>query len=300
MKNLPPLRSLVAFEAAARHLSFSKAAAELYVTPGAVGQLIHRLEEWLGVKLFYREVRKVSLTDAGAAYFGRIGMALSQISHASTLLKQSGRNEIRISMPPSFARKWFVPRMVRFMDLHPEISLSIDASAALVDFDNGSIDIAIRHFKAEENSRFDVELLFVDQLRVFCSPMYWKMLAPQSAEGLASATLLATKIHPYWERWLQQFTTLSERQIGAISTINFDASHLAVDTARHHQGVVLTSASLVEQEIASGELIEPFEACLPIDEGYYLVGPKGAFALGGAVEALRVWLRQESGAATQE
>ncbi len=293
MKNLPPLRSLVAFEAAARHLSFSKAAAELYVTPGAVGQLIHRLEEWLGIKLFHREVRKVSLTEAGASYFGRISTALSQISHASTLLRQRRRNEIRISMPPSFARKWFVPRMVRFMDLHPEISLSIDASAALVDFDNGAIDIAIRHFKAEESSRFDVELLFVDELRVYCSPMYCEKLELRSSENLEGATLLATKIHPYWERWLHQFTKLSERQIGEIATVNFDASHLAVDTAKHHQGVVLTSASLVEHEIASGELIEPFKARLPIDEGYYLVGPKGSFGLGGAVQALRDWLRQE-------
>ncbi len=101
MKNLPPLRSLVAFEAAARHLSFAKAAGELYVTPGAVGQLIHKLEDWLGVKLFHREVRKVSLTEAGAAYFGRISTALGQISHASSVLKQRC-NEVRISMPPSF------------------------------------------------------------------------------------------------------------------------------------------------------------------------------------------------------
>jgi LysR family glycine cleavage system transcriptional activator len=293
MKNLPPLRSLVAFEAAARHLSFAKAAEELYVTPGAVGQLIHKLEDWLGGKLFHRDVRKVSLTESGAAYFGRIGTALDQISHASFALKQRRHNEVRISMPPSFARNWFVPRMVRFMDLHPEIRLNIDASAALVDFENESIDVAIRHFKAQESNRFDVELLFLDQLRVYCSPMYCEKLELKQFENLAKATLLATKIHPYWERWLLQFTKLSEREISEIPTINFDASHLAVDTAKRHQGVVLTSASLMEHEIASGELIDPFEARLPVDEGYYLIGPKGSFALGGAVEALRFWLKQE-------
>jgi LysR family glycine cleavage system transcriptional activator len=293
MKNLPPLRSLVAFEAAARHQSFMKAAEELCVTPGAVGQLIHKLEDWLGVKLFHRDVRKVTLTEAGAAYFGRISNALGQISHASILLKQRSHNEVRISMPPSFARKWFVPRMVRFMDLHPEIRLNIDASAALVDFDNESINIAVRHFKAQESNKFDVELLFLDELRVYCSPIYCEKLELKQSENLAKATLLATKIHPYWERWFLQFTKLSGREIGEIPTINFDASHLAVDTAKRHQGVVLTSASLVEQEIASGELIDLFGARLPIDEGYYLVGPKGSFALGGAVEALRLWLKQE-------
>ncbi len=293
MKNLPPLRSLVAFEAAARHLSFTKAAEDLHVTPGAVGQLIHKLEDWLGVKLFHREVRKVSLTEAGAAYFGRISTALGQIAHASTVLKQRRHNEVRISMPPSFARKWFVPRMARFMDLHPDISLHIDASAALVDFDNESIDIAIRHFKAQESNRLDVELLFLDELRVYCSPGYCERLELKQSENLAKATLLATRIHPYWERWLLKFTKLSGREIGEIPTINFDASHLAVDTAKRHQGVVLTSSSLVEQEIASGELIEPLEARLPVDEGYYLVGPKGSFVPGGAVEALRLWLKQE-------
>lgn len=293
MKNLPPLRSLVAFEAAARHLSFAKAAEELYVTPGAVGQLIHKLEDWLGVKLFHREVRKVSLTEAGAAYFGRISTALGQISHASIVLKQRRRNGVRISMPPSFARKWFVPRMPRFMDLHPEISLQIDASAALVDFENDSFDIAIRHFKAQESNRLDVELLFLDELRVYCSPRYCEKLELKQSENLAKATLLATRIHPYWERWLLQFTKLPEREIVQIPTINFDASHLAIDTAKRHQGVVLTSTSLVEPEIASGELIEPFEARLPVDEGYYLVAPKGSFANGSAVAALRFWLRQE-------
>lgn len=293
MKNLPPLRSLVAFEAAARHLSFAKAAEELYVTPGAVGQLIHKLEDWLGLKLFHREVRKVSLTEAGAAYFGRISTALGQIAQASMALKQRRHNEVRISMPPSLARKWFVPRMARFMDLHPDISLSIDASAALVDFDKDSIDVAIRHFKAQESTRLDAELLFLDELRVYCSPRYRKNLKLKRPEDLARATLLATRIHPYWERWFLQFSNLSEREIGKIATISFDASHLAVDTAKRDQGVVLTSAQVVEQEIASGELIEPFEARLAVDEGYYLVAPKGAFALGGAVQALRLWLRQE-------
>lgn len=299
MKNLPPLRSLVAFEAAARHLSFTKAAEELYVTPGAVGQLIHNLEDWLGAKLFHRQVRKVTLTEAGAAYFGRISSALGQIAHASMALKQRQHNEVRISMPPSFARKWFVPRMARFMDLHPDIRLNIDASAALVDFENESIDIAIRHFKAQESNRFDVELLFLDELRVYCSPSYGEQLELKQPEALAKATLLATRIHPYWERWLLQFTKLSGREISEIPTINFDASHLAIDTAKRHQGVVLTSASLVEHEIASGELIEPFEARLPVDEGYYLLGPKGSFAQGGAIEALRSWLRQECHASQQ-
>jgi LysR family transcriptional regulator, glycine cleavage system transcriptional activator len=293
MKNLPPLRSLVTFEAAARHLSFRKAADELYVTPGAVGQLIHKLEEWLGEKLFHREVRKVSLTEAGATYFAHISTALGQIALASSVVRQRRHNDVRISMPPSFARKWFVPRMARFMDLHPDISLRIDTSAVLVDFDKESVDVAIRHFKAQESNRLDVELLFLDELQVYCSPKYCEKLKLKQPENFAKATLLATKIHPYWERWLLQFTKLSGREIDEIPTINFDASHLAVDTAKRDQGVVLTSAPLVEHEIVSGELIEPFEARLPVDEGYYLVGRKGSFAQGGAVEALRLWLRQE-------
>ncbi|SMP75200.1 LysR substrate-binding domain-containing protein [Noviherbaspirillum suwonense] len=293
MKNLPPLRSLVAFDAAARHLSFAKAAQELYVTPGAVGQLIHKLEDWLGLKLFHRDVRKVRLTDAGALYFGRINGALGQISDASLALRKRQRDEVRISMPPSFARKWFVPRMVRFMDLHPGISISIDASAAVVDFDKESVDVAIRHFTPVASDRLDIELLFLEELRVYCSPAYRTRLALQQPNDLARTTLLATRIHPYWDQWFRQFTTLPERGTGGIPAIHFDASHLAIDTAKCEQGVVLTSASLVEQEIANGELIELFEARLSVTEGYYLVAPKGAFAQGGAVDALRRWIRQE-------
>lgn len=293
MKILPPLRALVAFEAAARHLSFAQAADELHVTAGAVGQLIQKLEEWLGVKLFHRDVRKVSLIEGGAAYFGRISGPLGQISHASAVLKQRRDKEVRISMPPSFARKWFVPRMARFMDLHPAISLNLNASEVLVDFDHQSIDVAIRHFNPQASTALDVELLFLDELSVYCSPKYCKKLGLKQPDNLAKTTLLASKLHPYWERWFLQFTKLSAPEVGEIPTIYFDQSHLAVDTAKRHQGVVLTSATLVEHEILSGELIEPFEARLRVDEGYYLVGPKGSFALGGAVDALRSWLKQE-------
>jgi LysR family glycine cleavage system transcriptional activator len=238
-------------------------------------------------------VRKVSLTEAGAAYFGRVSIALGQISDASLALKRQRHDVIRISMPPSFARKWFVPRMARFTDLHPGISLHIDASAALVDFDHEQIDIAIRHFKVPESPRLDVELLFLEDLRVYCSPKYCEELALKQPGDLARATLLATRIHPYWASWFGRFTGLPEPEVLAIPTIHFDSSHLAIDTASRHQGVVLTSAPLVEHEIESGELIEPFEAPLAIDEGYYLVGPKGAFAAGGAIGALRAWLGQE-------
>jgi len=293
MKNLPPLRSLVAFEAAARHLSFTLAAEELHVTPGAVGQLIHRLEDWLELKLFHREIRKVSLTEAGAAYFGRISIALGQISHASFVLKERRHNEVRISMPPSFARKWFIPRMAGFMGLYPEVSLHIDTSSALVDFDKEPIDIAVRHFSARNSGRFDIELLFLDELRVYCTSRYYENLGLKQPEDIAKATLLAAKINPYWKRWLRQFTELSNQEIEQIPTINFDAAHLAVDTAVRHQGVVLTSVPLVEREIVSGDLIEPFDAPLSVDEGYYLIGPKGSFALDGATQALRLWLRQE-------
>lgn len=266
---------------------------ELYVTPGDVGQLIHKLEDWLGVKRFHRAVRRISLTDAGAAYFARVSIALRQISDASLVLKPRRSDEIRISMPPSFAGKWFVPRMARFMDLHPDIGLHIDTSAALADFDTDAIDIAVRHFAVRDDNRLDVELLFLDELRVYCSPGYSEALELKQPGDLARATLLATRIHPYWERWFARFTGLSGPELVETPSIHFDSSHLAIDTARRHQGVVLTSASLVEQEIESGDLIEPFEARLPVDEGYYLVGPKGSLAPGGAIDALRLWLRHE-------
>ncbi|HEX5513072.1 MAG TPA: LysR substrate-binding domain-containing protein, partial [Gammaproteobacteria bacterium] len=153
------------------------------------------------------------------------------------------------------------------------------------------VDVAIRHFKARENAELDIEFLFLDDIRVYCTPKYREEIELTKPDDLARATLLAGRIHPYWERWFMRFAKLSAQEIREIPIINFDASHLAIDTAKRQQGVVLTCASLVEHEVASGELIEPFEARLPVDEGYYLVGPKGCFAPGSVVESLRVWLR---------
>ncbi len=294
MKDLPPLRSLIAFEAAVRHQSFSKAAEELFVTPGAVGQMIRKLESWLGVKLFLREVRRIAVTPAGAAYFGRVSAALSQISLASLALRQHQRNQVRISMSPSIATKWFAPRMARFIELHRDVNLQISATAALVDFDNEPIDLAIRHFKPRNSSKLEIELLFPDEARVYCSPQYRDRLKLKRPQDCSRATLLLTTLHPHWERWFERFTGLGQRAVGNIATIRFDQSHLAIDAARRHQGVVLSCAPLTEQEILSGELIEPFEARLPLEKAYYLVYPKASLASGGVVDALRTWLRQEA------
>lgn len=294
MKNLPPLRSLVAFEVAARHLSFSKAAEELHVTPGAVGQLIHKLEDWLGVELFHRQVRRVTLSDEGAAYLGRISAALGQIAQASSALKQRRRNEVRISLPPSFAAKWFAPRMARFLELHPEVSLQVTATQAFTDFDRDPVDLAIRHSVPPQSGDLEVELLFHEEVRVYCSRHYRAALKLKRPADLARATLLVTTVHRHWQRWFREFTPLSGGEVGAIPTIGFNQLHLAVDAARRHQGVVLTDSVLVGQEASSSELVELFEARLAVEEGYYLLSPRNRLAAGEAVESLRVWLRQEA------
>lgn len=294
MKNLPPLKALIAFEAAVRHKSFSTAAAELHVTPGAVGQMIRKLEEWLGAQLFHREVRRVSVTPAGAAYYGSVSVALSQIAQASSSLRERQRTGVRISMPPTFATKWFASRMERFIQLYPHINLQISSSTALVDFASDDVHLAVRHFSGAATGNLESELLFPEEVRVYCSRQYRARLKLKEPGDIRRGTLLATTLHPHWEQWFENFSKLSKHDVEKIAAIRFDQTHLAIEAAKRHQGLVLTSSLLAEEEVANEELIEPFEAPIYPEHGYHLVHPRDACPAGSAVDTLKRWLRQEA------
>ncbi|MEX3813934.1 LysR substrate-binding domain-containing protein [Paraburkholderia sp. BR13439] len=290
MKLIPPMKALVAMEAAMRLESFTRAAEELSVTPGAVGQQIQKLEEWLGVALFVRQIRQVTPTPEGRAYFARIQPALTEIVYASRRLRERQNKNLRISMPPSFAAKWFAPRMADLLQAHPGLALSLSTSATMVDFELDAVDLAVRHFDGVD-PRLAVQLLCTDEARAFCSPAYAKKLRLKRPEDLQSATLLHNTLHPHWRAWLTRFSNLADEQIEAIVGIEFDQSLMAIDAAVRAQGVVLTSAILVEGELAAGSLVEPFGKALPLCEGYYLVHPD-ADELQPGVKALKAWMAE--------
>jgi LysR family glycine cleavage system transcriptional activator len=292
MKNAPPLKSLVYFEAAMRLNSFALAAAELCVTPGAVGQQIRSLEQWLGVALFTRRIRQVRPTEDGLAYWARIQPALAQINDASQALRERQSSSVWLTMPPGLAAKWFARRMSGFLQQHPTIALHLSSSTLLVDFTNERVDLAIRHFDGRA-PELETHLLYRDEARLYCSPAYAQRLGLKHPDDLRLATLLHSTLHPNWGEWLERFSGIPKGEVAALGGIHFDQSLMAIEAARHDQGVVLTSAVLTEEEVASGVLIEPFSQRLPLVKGFYLVQPRSP-TMRPAVQALKDWLISEA------
>lgn len=294
MSELPPLKALQYFDVAIRLNSFSAAAQQLFVTPGAVGQQIRKLEEWLGVALFTRHIRQVQPTAEGLAYWARIQPALAQIQQASRAIRDSRSTGVHLSMTPSLAAKWFAPRMSDFLTRHPEVALHLSSSSTIVDFGNDTVDLAIRHFNGQDPS-VEAHLLYQDQASVYCSPDYAHALRLEKPADLQRATLLHSTWHPHWAQWLSTFANMPPAVSMLLSGVHFDQSLMVIEAAKLGQGVALACSLLTEREIADGSLIELFPQRLPLAKGYYLVHPHNEH-LRPQVRALRDWLLQQASA----
>ncbi|MCB1619699.1 MAG: LysR family transcriptional regulator [Thiothrix sp.] len=286
--SLPPLRALVAFEAALRHASFKQAAEELHLTPGAVSQQVQKLEQWLGQALFVRTVRQLQPTEHARSYYSRIAPALEQISSASATIRNQSTDVVCLSLAQTLAVKWLGPRLGDFASHHPDIEIHINASNHLVDFRQEAVDLAIRYFDGQDAS-LETELLYQDVVQVFCTPEYARTLALQHPDQLTHATLIVASIYPYWDDWLAAFSNITPVTRKRINTLYFDQTLLAIDAARRGQGVVLSNALLVQEELHRGQLVSPFPCQLARDQGYYLVYPR-QYPLSQAARKLRDWL----------
>lgn len=286
MSNLPPLKSIVFFESSLRLGSFSLAANELFVTPGAVGQQIRKLEQWLGVTLFTRQVRQIQPTLEGTAYYARIQPALAQLIQASRSLRQQKNDAVWLTMPPSLAAKWFSHRMAGFLTAYPDITLHLSSSVNVVDFERDQVDLAIRYFDGQTDSLESTQL-FPGKLRAYCSPQYGKQVT--HLDQLLDATLIRNSSHAYWDEWLSQFTSFTTEQIQGIRSLHMNETSLAIETARQGQGIVLTMPELIEQEMAAGTLIQLFEHHISPKTGYFIVH-QNKTALRPPVQILKDWL----------
>lgn len=287
------MKSLLVFDAAMRSKSFSLAADELCVTPSAIGQQIHKLEEWLGVTLFIRHVRQIQPTEAALSYWQKIQPALEQIADASTRLKHSRGMAVLLSMPPSFAAKWFTRRMANLLTRHPGIELHLNASSVIVDFEREAVDLAIRYFNGRD-TRLDATLMFNDEVRVYCTPEYAEARLLNTPDALTGASLLVTSVQPYWAQWLSRFSRLDVGTVAGIPRIHFDQALMAIEAAKQGHGVVLASPHLTEDEVSGQALIEPFAGCLHLDNGYYIV-QHNKIALSPAAMLVKQWLIEEAG-----
>jgi LysR family glycine cleavage system transcriptional activator len=297
---IPGLGGLRGFEAAARHSSFTKAAAELGVTPAAVSHLVRELEDQLGVKLFARSSRVVRLTSAGEILHQAATEAIQTVGRAVARLRDvAGRQRLMVTSSPSFAAKWLVPRLDRFLLRYPQTDVRIEVSQRLIDFAHEDVDIGIR-FGNGNYPGLRTDRLFEDTMFPVCSPKLLKGAHPlRHPRDLRRHTLIHVdwnaqgEIWPNWEMWLRAAGV--HKEAGGARGIHFTQTDLAIQAAIDGQGVALGDSTLAADDLASGRLVRPFELSLkgPSQFAYYLVCPETTAELP-LVRAFREWILAEA------
>ena len=287
---LPSLNGLRAFEAAARHLSFTQAASELNVTQTAISHQIRRLEEELGIRLFIRKNRALALTPKARDYLPGVRAAFNDLRLATDrLLRRDDDHVLTVSTLASLAAKWLLPRLSQFQEAHPRIDVRITTSTGLVDFRGGGVDAAIRYGRGHW-AGLRADWLMADELFPVCSPKLLEGDKPlRQPEDLAHQTLLHSSggYDDDWRLWLTAagLPTNISRQPG----LTFDLILMTVQAAIDGFGVAMGRTSYVQYDIAKGRLVVPFHIALPADAGFYLVSPE-AVADPPKLAAFRQWL----------
>jgi LysR family transcriptional regulator, glycine cleavage system transcriptional activator len=288
---LPPLNALRTFEAAARHLSFTKAADELFVTQAAVSHQIRTLEEHLGAPLFRRMNRALMLTDVGQALLPSVREAFDRLSAGVRRAQDlCCGGALTISTTPSLAASWLAGRLARFQALHPEIELQLSATARLADFAREGIDCGIRYGTGDWPGLVSLRL-FRTALVPVCSPLLLDGVHPlRQPQDLVHHTLLHALDDPdEWRLWLR---AAGADGIDPTRGLKFDSVPLVLQAAVSGAGVGIGRRQLVEAEIAAGRLVAPFALELPDDYAYYFVAPEDT-AEQPKVAAFRDWLVAE-------
>jgi len=290
---LPPLNALRAFEAAARHLSFTRAAQELHVTQAAISHQVKALEEHLGMKLFRRLNRALRLTDEGQAYAGELQEAFERIRLATRRLRAEETSApLTVSVLPSFAARWLVPRLGRFHARHPDADLLIDPSARLADLSRGEVDVAIRYGRGHYPGLATARLLD-EELFPVCSPTLLEGgRALRSPEDLARVPLLHDDDHGDWIAWLE---AAGVGHVDARRGTVFTDSSMLVEAAITGQGVAMARGALATQALRARLLVRPFPQRLATELAYYVVClPERAAQ--PKVARFRDWLLEEAAA----
>jgi LysR family glycine cleavage system transcriptional activator len=284
---LPPLTALRTFEAAARHLNFTRAAQELCVTQTAVSHQVRQLEAHLGAALFARDGRGLRLTGQGASWARELHEVFSRLFEAN---RQAARNEqptVTVSVLPSFATRWLVPRLGSFFAEHPGIDVRISPSERLVDLAEEPIDIGIR-FGTGRYPGLWVKKLADDALVLVCAPALLRRLKLDALADLRRHTLLHDDEPDGWSRFLQRHGT---KGIDSTRGSVFTDSSMLIVAAVDGQGVALARRSLALDELAAGRLVMPLPRLspLPLPRAYYAAGSRERLARP-AVAAFRTWL----------
>lgn len=293
---LPPLNALRAFESAGRHLSFTKAASELNVTPAAVSHHVKALEDMLQVTLFRRLTRALRLTDAGRAALPILGEGFDRLAEGVEQIRaHCDSGVLTISVSPSFGAKWLVPRLEDFRRRHPDIEIRIDGTDRLVDLASGEADVALR-YGAGGYKGVQVDWLFGQINTPVCSPKLLSGTHPLTRpDDLRHHTLLHVDWKDAEASWRMWLLAAGLNDIDPTRGPRFTMETMAVQAALDGHGVALVGDMLVADDLAAGRLVRPFDPSLstPLGFCYYLLSPKDG-AERPKIAAFREWLLKEA------
>jgi LysR family transcriptional regulator, glycine cleavage system transcriptional activator len=285
--SLPPLNALRFFEAAARHGSFTVAAGELNVTPGAVSQQIQLLEERLGIQLFERMPRGVSLTDAGQRYAVQLRSIFDALVEATEAVMAPVRQTLVVGVTPRFATKWLLPRLPEFQQANSNLDVDVRTSLNSFDFARDRVDVVVNHGVPPWPGA-KAHLLFSEKITPVCAPELLTGDHPlRKPEDLRHHRLLhVTRVIEEWSEWLRE---AGVNHHDAMTGLTFQSSRMALDVALARLGVALGRLPFVADELESGRLVAPFELRIPSKAAYFLVYPPDATARPKVV-AFRDWV----------
>ncbi|HEX7249783.1 MAG TPA: transcriptional regulator GcvA [Burkholderiales bacterium] len=294
---LPALDLLVGFESAARHLSFTKAGEELFLTQSAVSRQIKELEDQLGVPLFERRHRALVLTEAGQQFYASAAQVLATMRSATERLRsQAGRRRpLSVTTTSSFAALWLIPRLAGFTRDHPGIDVRITADSRVQDLERDGLDIAIRHGPAALAGPGAVRLMG-EKVFPVCSPKLLKKVPLEKPADLSHHILLQyddpDARHPWlhWKTWLEVERLADLRPAG---TLIFSGYEQIIPAAVAGHGVALGRSPLVKDLIASGELVAPFKSTADPARAYFAIVSKSAGSRPEAADFVD-WLRAEA------
>jgi LysR family glycine cleavage system transcriptional activator len=285
-RRLPPLSALRPFEAAARLESFSRAAEELHLTHGAISRQVRALEDHVGAELFTRHGKRVTLTASGRAFAERVRAALHEIQVAAEAVGSRRReNRLTVSVLPSFASRWLMPRLIRFMEAHPEIEVSVMATTALANFTTDEVDIGIR-FGRGPYPPLVCEPFLDDEWFPVASP---KLKTPKHPRDLLHMRLIRED-RDYWDEWFVAAGVQLEKPLAGGPYFN-DATY-SIQAAVRNEGIALARRSIIGEDLERGTLKRLFRIAVQTNERYWFVSPREVNELP-KVRAFRDWVKSE-------
>lgn len=296
-RTIPSTTTLIAFEAAARHQSFTRAAAELALTQSAVCRQIGALESQLGVALFQRTRRGVALTEAGSAYARKVAQRLQELERDAleTMAGEGGGAAIELAVVPTFGTRWLLPRLAGFQRAHPGVQVHLHTRTRPFLFDDSGLDAAIYagdgHWPGAQT-----QLILREQLVPVCAP---SLIAPRkklAVVQLADYPLLQQTTRPYaWRRW---FEAAGVQAVSDVQGPRFEQFSMSVQAAMQGMGIALVPDLLIEEELAQGRLVRAVPDAFASDRAYYFAVPERR-PVADAVRRFGAWLQEQAAEARQ-